>query len=72
MIHRFPKDCWGKKCPHFKVYDLSIDDLCCYCELLKVQCDACDEDFSPCICPLTQQNDCKNGGGRVYCDETKI
>lgn len=59
MINRFPKDCWKKKCPHFKVWDLSIDDLCCYCELLKVQCDACDEDFSFYICPSTQQNDCK-------------
>lgn len=65
MINRFPKDCWEKKCPHFKVFDLSIDDLCCYCELLKVQCDTCDEDFSPCICPLTQQNDYKNGGAGV-------
>ena len=33
MINRFPKDCWNKKCPHFTVWDLSIDDLCCYCEL---------------------------------------
>ena len=61
MINRFPKDCWEKKCPHFKVRDLSIDDLCCYCELLKVQCDACDEDFSFYICPSTQRNDCKEG-----------
>ena len=59
MIHRFPKDCWGKKCPHFKVWDLSIDDLCCHCDLLKVSCDACDEDFSFITCPLKQQNDCK-------------
>lgn len=54
MDNRFPKDCWDKKCQHFKVFDLSIYDLCCTCELLKVQCDACNEDFSPFICPLTQ------------------
>ena len=54
MANRFPKDCWLKKCPHFKLFDLSIDDLVCTCELLKVQCDACNEDFSPCVCPLTQ------------------
>lgn len=59
MIDRFPKDCWIKKCPHFKCWDLSIDDLCCQCDLLKVQCDACDEDFSFYICPLQKQNNNK-------------
>jgi hypothetical protein len=54
MSKRFPKDCWGKNCPHFKVWDLSIDDPCCYCDLLKVQCDACDEIFSLYLCPLEE------------------
>ena len=48
---RFPKDCWEKKCEHFKVWDMSIDDLCCRCNLSGFQCDACDEDFSLAGCP---------------------
>ena len=51
MNNKFPKDCWKKKCKHFKVWELNVDDLCCYCELLDVQYDACDEIFSPYICP---------------------
>jgi hypothetical protein len=47
----FPKDCWDKKCPHFKTWDMSIDDLCCKCELLNETCDACDEDYSFVECP---------------------
>ena len=50
----FPKDCWEKKCEHFEVWDMSIDDLCCQCNLLKLQCDACDEDYSYEKCPLTK------------------
>lgn len=52
MGDRFPKDCWAKKCPHFHVVDLSIDDLSCICDLLKQSCDACDEDFSFVLCPI--------------------
>lgn len=52
MSGRFPKDCWTKKCQHFHVVDLNIDDLSCTCDLLKQQCDACDEDFSFVLCPL--------------------
>lgn len=59
MANRFPKDCWEKKCPHFKVWDLSIDDLCCACDLLHKSCDACDEDFSFLLCPLTETNSTK-------------
>lgn len=50
--NRFPKDCWNKRCKHFHVRDLSIDDLCCTCDLLKQQCDACDEDYNFYYCPL--------------------
>lgn len=56
MDNKFPKDCWKKKCPHFKVWDMSIDDLCCYCELLKTKCDACNDDFIQYPCPLTSNN----------------
>lgn len=52
MKTKFPKDCWDKKCPHFHVRDLSIDDLCCTCDLLNASCDACDEDFVHYECPL--------------------
>lgn len=54
MSDRFPKDCWKKKCPHFKAWDMSIDDLCCYCDLLEVQCDACDEDYCLILCPIKE------------------
>lgn len=59
MSGRFPKDCWKKKCPHFKVRDLSIDDLVCYCDLLKVKCDACDEMFCFYLCPLDEEDNIK-------------
>lgn len=52
MSNTFPRDCWNKKCPHFKVWDMSIDDLCCRCDLLQIQCDACDEMFSFFLCPM--------------------
>ena len=48
---RFPKDCWAKNCEHFHVWDMSVDDLLCVCDLLKRECDACNEDFSYLLCP---------------------
>lgn len=41
-MDRFPKDCWTKDCPHFHVWDMSVDDLCCACDVLDKECDACD------------------------------
>ena len=52
MSKRFPKDCWGERCPHFHVVDMSIDDLFCSCDLLNESCDACDEDSSFTQCPI--------------------
>ena len=60
MADRFPKDCLDKKCNHFHTRDLSIDDLVCTCDLLKIQCDACDEDFCLYLFPL--QNETKERG----------
>ena len=57
-MHRFPKDCWHKNCPYFHVWDMSVDELCCACDLLKKQCDACDEDYSFLKCP--KENDDEN------------
>lgn len=54
MSDRFPKDCWKKKCKYFRTRDMSIDDLVCTCDLLKMQCDACDEDWSFLLCPLSK------------------
>ena len=34
-MNRFPKDCWGKNCPHFHTVDMSIVDLLCACDILK-------------------------------------
>lgn len=53
---RFPKDCWGSGCLYFRVWDMSIDDLCCHCDILGESCDACEEDFSFSICPKPQEN----------------
>lgn len=50
-MDRFPKDCWKKNCKHFHVTDMSIDDLVCACDILKAECDACDEDFCILLCP---------------------
>lgn len=54
-MNRFPKDCWGKNCPHFHTVDMSIDDLLCACDILQAECDACDEDFCFLICPLSKR-----------------
>ena len=53
----FPRDCWNVECPFFKVWDMSIDDLACYCEKLERQIDACDEDFIGIICPLYKEDE---------------
>lgn len=62
MADRFPRDCFKKKCSHFKCWDMSVDDLCCYCDLLQVECDACDEMFSLYICPLPNDEKQMKGG----------
>lgn len=54
-MNRFPKDCWGKNCPHFHTIDMSIDDLLCACDILQKECDACDEDFCFLLCPLSKR-----------------
>lgn len=50
---RFPQDC-TTECPHFRTWDLSIDDWTCVCDLLKVQVDECDMDFAWMYCPLKE------------------
>ncbi len=70
---RFPKDCWEKKCEHFHVWDMSIDDMCCFCDLsnitkntptsisgrssIQLECDACDEDYSYVRCPKQKESE---------------
>lgn len=56
-MSRFPKDCWDKNCEHFHVTDMSIDDLLCACDVLKMECDACDEDFCFVLCPLADEDE---------------
>lgn len=50
-IRKFPKDC-NKDCEYFRCWDLSVDDLTCYCEKAKTQIDLCDCDFQYVKCPL--------------------
>ncbi len=57
---RFPKDCWEKKCEHFHVWDMSIDDLCCFCDLLQLECDACDEGYVR--CPKQKESEVEHDG----------
>ena len=57
MMDRFPKDCWDKKCKHFHVTDLSVDDLLCACDVLGYECDACDEDYCHLCCPLAEKTE---------------
>ena len=56
-MNQFPKDCWSKNCKHFHVRDMSIDDWLCTCDVLKMRCDACDEDFSYLLCPLAEEGE---------------
>lgn len=56
-MDRFPKDCWYKKCKHFHVTDMSVDDLLCACDVLKTECDACDEDFCFVLCQLAKEGE---------------
>ena len=51
QIKTFPRDC-TKKCPHYKTWDMSVDDWTSYCDLLKEQVDDCDEDYIRFRCPL--------------------
>lgn len=53
---RFPRDC-TTDCPHFKTWDLSVDDWTCVCDKLGVQIDECDMDFSWRHCPIANAND---------------
>ena len=56
MVKQFPRDC-GVDCEHFRCWDLSIDDLTCVCDILKVQVDLCDCDFVRYKCPLGKEKD---------------
>ena len=47
----FPLDC-TIECPHFKTWDLSVDDWTSVCDILKVQVDDCDGDYIRYRCPL--------------------
>ncbi len=47
----FPLDC-TTECPHFKTWDLSVDDWTSICDILKVQVDDCDGDYIRYRCPL--------------------
>ena len=46
----FPRDC-SSRCPHFRTWDMSIDDWTSVCDLLKIQVDDCDLDYKYEICP---------------------
>lgn len=47
----FPLDC-TIECPHYKTWDMSVDDWTSVCDILKVQVDDCDGDIIRYRCPL--------------------
>jgi len=51
MSRYFPNDC-PIECPHFRRWDMSVDDYTNICMLLKMQIDDCDSDFLKHKCPL--------------------
>ena len=53
-MSKFPRDCWEKQCQYFHCYDMNIDDFTCFCDLLKIQCDECDEDYCNIACPIKE------------------
>ena len=56
----FPRDC-PKECPHFRMWDLSIDDYVFACTKLNLQIDGCDifHSFLP-FCPLEEEENDTN------------
>lgn len=52
----FPRDC-PRDCPHFRAWDMSIDDWTCVCDLLHCQIDECDTDYQQARCPLDDASD---------------
>jgi hypothetical protein len=61
MADRFPNGCFRKECPHFKSWDIGIDDVYYYCDLLKVECGIYDNEFGTYECPLSDVS--KEGEG---------
>jgi hypothetical protein len=55
----FPLDC-TTECPHFKTWDLSIDDWTSVCDILNVQIDDCDGDIIRYRCPLDSDKHYQN------------
>ena len=53
QIKTFPMDC-TTKCPHYKTWDMSVDDWTSYCDILEVQVDDCDGDYIRYRCPLEE------------------
>lgn len=47
----FPLDC-TIDCPHYKTWDMSVDDWTSICDILKVQVDDCDGWIIRYRCPL--------------------
>ena len=64
-MKRFPLDC-TIECPHYKTWDMSVDDWASYCDLLKVQVDDCDGWGIRYRCPLEAMR-CKNCRSNHQC-----
>lgn len=58
----FPLDC-TTDCPHYKTWDMSVDDWISVCDILKVQVDDCDGDYIRYRCPLGKETKHGRNGG---------
>lgn len=61
---RFPNDC-PRDCPYLRVWDMSVDDLTCVCDLLNAQIDLCDSDFKFMYCPLPEEEGAEHENERA-------
>lgn len=55
-MRKFPQDC-PVSCPHYRRYDMSVDDYTNICHKLGKQIDDCDQDFMWEYCPLDKEQE---------------
>ncbi len=55
-MRKFPQDC-PVSCPHYRRYDMSVDDYTNICYKLGRQIDDCDQDFEWEYCPLDEKEE---------------
>jgi hypothetical protein len=54
-MKQFPKDC-NKECPHFRAFDMSVDNWVYRCTKLQIEVDGCDAYSGLMLLPLCPLN----------------